>query len=281
MMINSEVLTIVFGLASATVWGAGDFSGGFATKRSHVYSVVIVSQLVGMVFLIVLASLLNAEIPPLNHLLLGGIAGISGMIGVVALYSGLASGRMGIVAPVAAVVTAALPVLVGLFIEGLPSLTQLVGFGVALIAVWLLSWAGSATIEIREIGLAVIAGVGFGFFFIFIDQVSDQAILWPLIVGRIASISALLVFAITRRQWKLPAKNQLPIIALAGIFDISGNAFFALATQVGRLDIAAVLASLYPTSTVLLARFILKERLLRQQWLGVIAALVALAFIAS
>ena len=280
-MIRAEVLAIAFGLASAASWGSGDFSGGFATRRGNVYSVVIISQLIGAVFLIGLGFSFSERIPPPENLLLGGMAGVAVAIGLVALYLGLASGRMGIVAPVTAVVAASIPVLVGLFREGLPSGSQLIGFGIGLVAVWLLSSAGDGgAIQARELGLAVTAGLGFGLFFILIDRVSQSAVLWPLVAARIASVSFLLILATARRTWETPARNQLPLIALAGVFDASGSTFFALATRQGRLDIAAVLSSLYPAATVLLAWLILKERLMPQQWMGVVAALVALVLIA-
>jgi drug/metabolite transporter (DMT)-like permease len=241
-----------------------------------------VSQLIGATFLITLAFLLEGKAPILDHLLIGGLAGISGMIGLVALYRGLASGRMGIIAPLTAVVAAAVPVLVGLFREGFPPPTQLVGFGFALIAVWLLSNAGVGTrVQKRELALAIIAGLGFGLFFILIDRVSDSAILWPLVSARAASILFLFIFAALAQHWTKPSHQQLPLLILAGILDAGGNAFFALATRLGRLDIAAVLASFYPAATVLLAWLVLKERLTRQQWAGVFAALVALGFIAG
>jgi drug/metabolite transporter (DMT)-like permease len=281
-MIGSEALAVVFGLASAASWGAGDFSGGVATKRNSVYSVIIVSQLVGGALLLALAFLLAEAIPSPDNLLFGGLAGISGALGLVALYTALARGRMGIVAPLTAVVTAFFPVIVGIVNEGFPSTWQLLGFGIAFIAVWFLSRGGSdAAIQARELSLPIAAGLGFGLFFIFIDRVSHSAILWPLVIARIASISMLFVFiTTTRRGGKIPARNQLLIIFLAGILDTGGNAFFALATRLGRLDISAVLASLYPAATVLLAWFILKERLAFQQWVGVVAALVALVLIA-
>ena len=279
---DSQALAVAFGLASAASWGSGDFSGGLATRRSNVYGVVILSQLVGAVFLVALAFLLEKSGTGTQNLWLGALAGIAGVIGLVALYRGLASGRMGVVAPLTAVVTAALPVLVSLITEGLPAPLQLVGFGIALVAVWLLSGAGGgASRRTRDVGLALVAGLGFGLFFILIGRVSHSAILWPLVAARVASIGFLFSFATLAGQWEAPARGRLPLIALAGVLDTGGNAFFALATQAGRLDIAAVLASLYPAATVLLAWLILKEHLLRRQWLGIVAALVALAFIAA
>jgi drug/metabolite transporter (DMT)-like permease len=281
-MASSEALAVVYGLASAASWGAGDFTGGFASKRSSVYSVIVISQLVGALFLVGLTFALAESLPSPDNLILGGIAGLSGAIGLVALYTGLARGRMGIVAPVTAVVAAFFPVIVGIVSQGLPSPQRLAGFGLAVIAIWFLSQAGNGSLlRLKELALPTLAGLGFGLFYILIGRVSHAAILWPLVAARVASISMLSLLIAVRRQEKAPAPHQLFIVALAGTLDAGGNAFFALATQVGRLDISAVLASLYPAATVLLAWLILKERLVRQQWFGVMAAIVALVLIAS
>jgi drug/metabolite transporter (DMT)-like permease len=278
---NPELLAVAYGLASAAVWGAGDFSGGLATRRGNVYGVVLLSQVVGLFALLGLALLLEGTLPPVRDLLFGSLAGIAGVIGLLALYSGLARGQMGVVAPITAVLSATIPVIVGIITEGIPPGLVLLGFGLAVTAVWLLS-SGGKTKGIRrgELGLALLAGLGFSLFFIFIDQVSAGVVLWPLVAARLAAVPLLLLFVTARRQWQPPARGLLPIIGLAGILDSGGNLFFTLAAQSGRLDIAAVLASLYPASTVLLARLILKEKLGARQWLGVAVALVALVLIA-
>ncbi|HUM71717.1 MAG TPA: EamA family transporter [Chloroflexota bacterium] len=277
---NSEVMVVFWGLASAVTWGAGDFSGGVAAKRTAVTSVVIVSQLVGGLFLVLLALLVREALPAPVSLLLGVLAGLAGVVGLLALYSGLANGRMGVVAPLAAVISAALPVLVSLFFEGLPQMSQLAGFGLALVAVWLLSGMGWQTaVPRQELAYAAVAGTGFALFFIFIDRVEPGSLFWPLAAARTVSVMSLCVWVLSRGEWVRPLPNQLPIIALAGVLDALGNAFFALAARLGRLDIAAVLASLYPGSTVLLARLVLQERLTRLQWLGVLLALAALVLI--
>jgi drug/metabolite transporter (DMT)-like permease len=278
---DSQLLAILLGLASAASWGAGDFAGGVATKRTRVVGVVIASQLVGGILLLTLAIILAEAIPSPANLFFGGLAGIFGTLGLLALYQGLAKGQMGIVSPVAGVVAAALPVGLSLLSEGLPPIYHLVGFGVALTAVWFLSWGSTDTpIRAQQLWLPVAAGLAFGLFFVLIDQVSDETILWPLISARIASTGLLSIFCVIRGQRVLPERNRLTLIALAGMFDTGGNAFFALATRVGRLDISAVLGSLYPATTVLLAWLIVGERLERRQWLGVFAALVALVLIA-
>lgn len=281
-MLNPELLGISYGLASAVAWGTGDFSGGFVTKRTNVYTVFLASQAIGGGLLVLLAFVLSETMPPFRIMLLGGAAGIFGAIGLTALYQGLASGRMGVVAPVSAVVTAALPVLVGLFIEGVPPTLQLAGFGMAFLAVWLLSSGnGETRVQAHELGLPVVAGIGFGVSFILINQVSDTAILWPLVSARVAAIALTCVVIILFGQGEIPQRRHLPVIALTGICSCGGTAFFALATQVGRLDISAVLGSLYPATTVLLAWLILREQLSGRQWIGVITALGALVLIAS
>lgn len=277
---NPESLAIFFGLASAMTWGAGDFSGGMATKKGNVYSVVLLSQIIGGIFLAMLALLFRETVPSERDLIMGGLAGIAGMIGLLGLYSGLAHGRMGIVAPLTAVLSATIPIIFSLFTEGMPPTVQIIGFGLALVAVWLLSGAGSTkSAQPIEIVYALVAGSGFALFFILIDQANDEAVFWPLVSARIASVSLLTLFVFIRGVWQRPSLPQMPLIILAGTLDALGNAFFTLAARYGRLDLASILSSLYPATTVLLAQLILHERLNRPQWIGVILALLALILI--
>ncbi len=281
-MSNPEILALIYGISSAVTWGAGDFSGGFATKRSHVFTVILLSQMVGALLLVLLALLFAEGMPHLTYLGLGALAGIFGAFGLVALYRGLALGRMGIVAPLSAVVTAFIPMVFAFFNEGLPPKMQILGFFVALVAVWFLSSSlGGGRTRLNELILPVAAGTGFGLFFIFIDRVSDVAILWPLVAARLGALCLVSSFFLVRSQkMEIPAGGQFLFIALAGVFDTGGNAFFALATRLGRLDTSAVISSLYPAATVALAWLVLKERLTRKQWFGVAAALSALVLIA-
>lgn len=279
---SSELLGVVFGLTAAASWGAGDFSGGLASRRSPVYVVVIGSGAVGLLFLVGMALLLAEPLPLLVDLAWGFSAGITGALGLAALYRGLAAGRMGVVAPMAAVVTASIPLVFGLLLEGVPAAQQLLGFGVALVAVWLISrTGGGARVQVRELILPFLAGLGFAFFLIAIGRVSETAVLWPLVAAKSSSLVAVLVVAALARQWQRVDAGQVPLMALAGLLDTGGNAFYALAARAGRLDTAAVLSSLYPAATVLLARLLVKEQIARTQWLGVIAALLAVVLIAS
>jgi drug/metabolite transporter (DMT)-like permease len=226
--------------------------------------------------------LIASPAPDLYFLLLGAAAGIFYFLGLAALYKSLASGPMGIVAPFTAVIAAVLPVLFAMFWEGFPSSMQAIGFVAAFGAIWLLSVPEeSHKITWRKFGLPAVAGLCFGFTFIFIDGAADQGVLWPLVAARCSGMVALFIFLSIFRVGSLPPKNKYPLACLSGIFDTAGTALFALAAQAGRLDISAVLASMYPATTVMFARLILKERLSFRQWTGVAAALIALVLIAS
>lgn len=280
MPLSPETLAVTYGVSSALSWGAGDFSGGVAARRGGVLTVVLCSQLLGGLLLLGMAIVLGEPLPPMRSLCHGGVAGLAGSIGLIALYKGLASGRMGIVAPMSAIVTAILPITVAMITEGLPGGFQLSGFALALVAVVMLSYErNGAGLRWSELGLPLIAGTGFGLFFIFIDAAVQTGFLWPLVAARCVSICLVSgVLLVRKSQTQMPWKLW-PWICLAGILDTGGNAFFALATQVGRLDISAVLASLYPAATVLLAWVVLKERLVSQQWVGVVTTLLALGLI--
>ena len=281
-MISQEIIAIIYGLASAVSWGAGDFSGGFATKTCNVYGVLLVANIVGLVILLSCALWFGSPVPDLYFLLLGAAAGIFYFLGLAALYKSLAIGRMGIVAPVTAVIAAVLPVLLGMFWEGFPSSLQIIGFIVAFAGIWLLSVPEkSQKIIWRKFGLPAAAGLCFGLTFILIDRAADRSVLWPLVTARCAGIVILVIFLAIFRLGSLPSKNKYPIACLSGIFDTAGTTLFALAVHTGRLDISAVLASMYPATTVMFARVILKERLSQRQWAGVVTATIALALIAA
>jgi drug/metabolite transporter (DMT)-like permease len=277
---NSEFLGVTFGLCSALCWGAGDFSGGVSSKRNNVFSVVLFSQLMGVALLVGLAMAFQEVVTDPYYLVWGGIGGIFGMLGLLALYSALSLGNMGIVAPISAVITAILPITVSFLQEGLPGSSQLAGFGVALVAVWVLTYSGGFSQTDRKgIFLALASGLGFGLFFICIDRASEEIVFLPLVSAKVVSVTVLLIIMAVRKQRLAPPRYQLPVVLLAGLFDAAGNGFFALASQLSRLDVAAVLASLYPASTVILAWLLLKERLYSRQWLGVAFAAGALVLI--
>ena len=270
---------VFLGLVSAVTWGAGDFSGGMAVKRTNPYGVVIAAHSLSLVLLVALGIITGEPIPPLHDWLWGGAAGIGGCIGLTLLYSALATGQMSIAAPVSALVAASLPVLVGVFSEKLPGWGVLTGFVFALTAVWLISGGVGLNLQPEKIRLPILAGIGFGLFFIFLHQGSSSSIFWTLVATRIASISSLLIFSIITRQPWIPSRDSWFPIFMSSLLDSAGNAFYALSARIGRMDVAAVLGSLYPGSTVLLAWFILKERVSPLQMVGILIALAAIVLI--
>ncbi len=270
-----------FGLASAASWGAGDFCGGVATKRAGGYEVVIGAHLVGAIGFLVLAAATGEPVPGVVNLIWCGLAGLAGAIGLLALYRALAEGRMGVAAPISGMLSAAVPAVVGALAEGLPRSLTLGGFVLALVAVWLVARTGDDAIEFRRLGLPIVAGFGFGLFIVIIGRASGNAVFWPLVAARVASLTVLPVIAIVNGQSIWPARSALLPVAIAGAFDAGGNAFLVMAAHAGRLDVAAVLSSLYPATTVLLAWLILKERITSWQFAGLLTALVAIAAITA
>src|SRR5262249_26323198 len=191
MIAFSEVASGAFGIASAVSWGAGDFCGGVASKRASAYQVVIGSQIVGVLGLVALALAMREAVPPARNLLGCGAAGIAGAIGLIALYRALATGRMGVAAPISGVLSAALPVAAGALAQGLPRTLTLVGFALALVAVWLVARTDDVAIQLDDFGLPVVAGLGIGGFIILISRASGGAVLWPLVAARVASLAVL------------------------------------------------------------------------------------------
>jgi len=283
-MSDSAFLPVSLGLAAAISWGAADFTGGMATKRANVYGVVIGGELTGLIALFVLALLTGEPVPALENMLLAGLAGIGGGFGLILLYRALAGGQMSVAAPVSAVLAAAIPVIVTAVWQGLPSLAVMSGLLLALAAIWLIARGedneASLRVRLDTIRLPFLAGIVFGLFFVLLHHSSQDSLFWPIIATRLASVTFLIGFATSTRQAWMPQRRYWPIIALSGILDTGGNGLYVLSGQVGRMDVAAVLSSLYPGATVLLAWIILKEKMGRMQWIGFICALFAIVLIA-
>lgn len=277
-----EVSALVFGLFAALSWGAGDFNGGLATKRASVIGVVITSQMVGIILLIVLGFATREPVPIADDLFWGAFAGIVGLVGLAALYRGLAIGQAGVIAPVSSAVSAIIPLTYSILTRGWPQSTQMMGFALAVISIVLVSYSGGRLGKLKGIQLAFVAGLGFAGFFILLDRVASDSVFWVLVASRSASLLTMALFVVISRQnWRrfIPAANVRWIVLLAGLLDVGGNVFFVLATQSNRLDIASVVTSLYPAMTVVLAWWVLGERLTRLQFLGVSTALLAIALI--
>lgn len=274
------MISVGFGLLSALIWGAADFTGGIASRKTGAFRVVLFGEFVGMLVLIPVALAVGEAIPDAKSWVQAAVAGTLGTLGLLLLYHSLATGTMSVAGPVSALMAAILPVVVGSFTEGIPSGLTLMGFALALLAVWFVSQnqAGPRNIlaHLTDLRLPLLAGVGFGCYFVLIHSAARESTLWPMLVSRGAGLMVVALFILLRRDSYRVPRSAWPIIALNGILDIGGNAFYILAGQSGRMDVSAVLSSLYPGATVVLAWFVLKERLSRTQWFGIGAALVAI-----
>lgn len=281
----SNLLPILLGLGSAFFWGAGDFAGGMGSKRARSTLIVLAGQSLGLFILPLLLWLTGETRPPWPDLLFSILAGITGLIGLAILYRALAEGQMSIAAPVSALLAACIPVVVGIWQEGLPGTAPLIGFALALIAIWLISSNGEGgqfkKARLAGLRLPLLAGLAFGAYFVFMHAGGQHATLWPLLCARVASVVTMLAYLSLRRQLTPLPRTAWPFAAANGILDLSANALYILAGQSGRLDVAAVLGSLYPGMTVLLAWLLLKEHISRLQALGIVAALAAIALIAG
>ena len=278
----AQILGIFFALTAAFVWGGSDFTGGYASRRSSQFQVLVLSALSGLVILILAAILWRESFPSAPGILWSVLAGACGAVGLAALYRALSTGEAASVAPTAAVVGAALPVLYSGLTEGIPASTKLIGFGLALAGIWVVSAASNATGEGRRRGylLAFLAGVGFAGFFICLSQVEAGKVFTPLIIARCLTFLIGLV-AMRLQRLPLPAITSNPPALLAGLLDAGGNLFFLLSMQFTRLDISVVLASLYPATTVVLAGMILRQKVNLVQWIGVAICLAAIVLITA
>jgi len=276
------LLSILFGLGAALSWGTGDFTGGLASRKTGAYRAVFYSEIIGVFFLLIFLGVSREAFPDLRACLLALLAGAVGTFGLILLYHSMTLGLMSISAPVSALLAAVLPVVVGSFREGLPKLPIFVGFGFALAAVWLVSQSEGGVKDIlshlSDLKLPLMAGIGFGLYFILMhESTSTGARVWPMLASRTGG--SLLIAAymlISRTSLKVEDKSAWTFLILNGIFDVGGNVFFVLAGQSGRLDVASVLSSLFSGVTVMLAWIFLKERLTRNQWIGVGSALAAI-----
>lgn len=273
-------MSVLLALVSSLMWGTSDFLGGTATKRLPAGVVVFGSQAVALLVLVPFVLVLG-ERP--DALWPGVAAGLAGVVGLAAFYAALAAGTMGVVAPIAAT-GAVVPVVVGLARGESPSLVQVAGIAVALAGVVLASGpelTGSASS--RPLVLAVVAAVCFGSVAALIAEGSKGpagGALVMLAVMRVASLSALGLVGLFRRT-EVRVKGSVALLAAIGVFDVGANAAFAYASRAGLLSVVAVLGSLYPVVTVLLAREVHGERLARVQVVGAVGTLAGVALLSA
>jgi drug/metabolite transporter (DMT)-like permease len=281
---------ILLGLLSAATYGAADFLGGLATRRAGVFPVIIVSQMFSTPILLALLPFFLGDGPSAQALGWGAASGFAATAGIGFFYKGLSIGRMSVVAPVTAVLSSTIPVAYGLVDGERPGALSLGGVALALIAVALVSASPGNVVDGQPTRLsgseglwhAVVSGIGFAFFFIMLSRAGGtEAGLWPLIGARAASLATMLSGALLLRRSLRPGSANISLIAGDGLLDVAANVFYLLSTRYGLLSIVAVVTSMYPASTVVLARVVLNEKLYRLQLIGLLAAVAGMVLIAT
>jgi drug/metabolite transporter (DMT)-like permease len=275
------LIPTIFGLFSAISFGFGDFSGGYFTRNTNVLLVLIYSQLTGFLFIFLLMMAFQ-EVIVLDLIFFNVTSGIFGGIGLLFFYHGLSHGNMAIVAPIVAVITPIIPLFYS-FLNFTYNSWQLIGIPVAFIAIFLVSKSKiKEKISLFDIKLAILAGIGFGMFLLFIDLGSSEtSIFFPIIVARISSIIVISIITIYLGEFKrIPLKN-IAYIGIVGILDTTGNLFFILSSKSGRLDIATILLSMGPVVTVILAWKLLHEKLTKTQIIGILLSIVAVILLSN
>jgi drug/metabolite transporter (DMT)-like permease len=277
-------------LGSALLYGAADFTGGLATRRAGTIPVVILSQASGLILLALILPLLPAASPSRADLLWGALAGLTGGIGVALLYRALAIGVMAVVAPTTAVCAVAIPVVVSVLLGERPGPLAVAGMALGIGSIVLVSQQRPAAQADSHhpapargsgVGTALASGVLIGFFFLTLAQTRSDAGMWPIVVARLVSVTLFGGAALARGiSLRMPAR-MLTLSLVCGAIDMLANALYLLAARQGPLSVVVTLSSLYPASTVLLARIVLGERLNLLQTVGVGCALAAVVLIVS
>jgi drug/metabolite transporter (DMT)-like permease len=277
---------IAYALAvlSSITYGAADFCGGLASRKSAMFSVVVFSQLAGLVLLLFALPVLPPSSPTATDFAWGAAAGLAGGIGVALLYKGLAIGTMSVVAPVTAVCAVIIPLIVGVALGERPSTLAIAGVGLGLVAIVLVSQSKHEAVSGehgagKSVGIAVASGVLVGIFFVLLGRTGPPAGRWPLLAARMVSVGFFTTLGTLTRRPLIPIRESMPIILVGGTLDMLANVLYLLAVRQGYLSIVATLASLYPASTVILARFVLGERQRAQHQCGVACAVLAIVLI--
>ena len=284
------MLAVALGLGSSLCWGLADFFGGLQSRKRAMLAVLLVSQGVALLLLLPIALALAGEGPSASAVGWAALGGCAGVVALAAFYRGLAIGTMSVVAPISAT-GAAVPVLVGLAEGERPGALQVAGMLAALIGVILASRecepAEGAGAEHRAagraaVGLALVAAVGFGTFFVGVDRASATAeVPWVIVVSRSCSLVLVLIAALVARPGLPRDAGSFGALAMIGVLDLGANGLFAVATTEGLLSVVAVLGSLYPAVTVVLARFVLAEHVSRSQELGIAMTLAGVVAISA
>ncbi len=273
-------MTAFLSLLAAFSWGTGDFFGGVASRHGRATAVALASQLLGIIAVLVLAPLIGGT-PGAADMAWGAVAGISGGVGLLFLYRGMAVADMGLVVPVAAIGTGVFPLLFGIATGDRLGGLEVFGLVLALAAIWMVSYETGlrAVHPARGLLFGLGAGAGFGGLLVGLSRIGDAAGIWPLTGTRLMGAVVVGAIALATRQPLRPLRRSWPALLPAGALGVVGNALFIFATQDGPLAVAAVIGSLFPAVTVSLAKIVLHEVLTAVRIAGLVTAIVAVALI--
>jgi drug/metabolite transporter (DMT)-like permease len=276
-------MTLLLSLLSALLYGVADFSGGSATRRNYVFSVMLLTQSAGALVALAAALLMGPSAPKSSDLAWGAAAGAMGFAGVAALYSGLAKHTAAIVSPLSALVGAILPAVFGAALGERPSGIALVGIALCVPAIAFLAYEKGETKDRAKLKASflygLVAGAGFGGFFIAISRTSSGSGIWPLLGARTATLLMVAAILLVGRKRFSVARVDLPAALFAGTADMAANVFFLLATRTGLLIIVTLVTSLYPAPTVVLARIFQGQRISFPRAVGIALAIAGVALI--
>ena len=271
-------------LFSAIVYGTSDYAGGRATRSAPLLTVTMYAQATTVSLSVALLAIAGDPFPPGSDVAWSAAAGLASLTGIVSFYEALSKGEMTVVAPITAVVSAVVPVAVGVATGERPSALAMIGVALALVAVALISGVTGRTARPsspRILSLALVAGIGFGLLFVFLDRTSDDSGFWPLCIGQLTSFPVVIALIAARRVPIRGIGGAGGLAVAAGALAISANASYLLATREGLLSLVAVIASMYPATTVALATTLDHERLTRPQLVGLGMAVSAVAMVSA
>lgn len=280
MLSHTQTVSLLCALGATLMWGISDFVGGYAARRANAFLLTMLTHVSGMSLMTVLALQFHSPFPQAHSLKWAVAAGLFGGVGLAVFYRALSEGNMGLTAPVAAVLGAAIPTVIGIFVDGMPGPVPIAGFAVAAIGIWLISRGEGDAGRPEGIGLAVIAGAGFAGYFLCVKGAGSGSALWLAATSKAVSFVATGLIVLVARQFKPMDWTGVAWGIFAGIVDSTGSSLFIRGSQAGRLDTAVVISSLYPAITVLLARIFLRESFSRWKVVGLIAALLAVPMVA-
>lgn len=274
-------MVVILALGAAVTYGLSDFVGGVVSRRISPWTIALMAQLGGAVCILALGVLTDGS-PTRADAGWALVAGLGNGIGTAFLYRGLSGGRMGVVAPVSGVGAALVPIVVGVATGERPAALAWIGIVIAIPAIWLVAREPSATtFSSTALIDGALAGLGFGSLFAALAQIPEESGFLPLALNQVVGAGVVIVVACALRQPWLPRSPRAALGAISGLLAAAATALFLLATQTGFLTVSAVITSLYPAVTVLLAALVLREQVHRDQAMGLVLCALTVGLVAA